>query len=193
MRAPGGHLTQPPFQRGKLRPREGNDFPKTQSKSGGGVRSTVGWPRVWCQLRGPGSPRLDGMGGRDGGVRNKGEKKQEAADRTQACCLGVERGRWEDPRPESRPPSARPAATSQGTGEPPGPSESSPALPGPWAGAELPVRRLTAGSSLSPHKLPSRWYPDSPASAEDGATVLLRVAENQHSPPKPHCSFSTVF
>lgn len=102
-------------------------------------------------------------------------------DRTQACCLGAERGRWEDPRTESRPPSARPAATSPSTREPPGPSESSPAPPGPWAGAELPVHRLTAGFSLSPHKLPSRWYPDSQASAEDGAAVLLRVAEiNSH-------------
>ena len=40
MKGPGDHLIQSPFQTVKLRPREGNDLPKTQSKL------------VGCQLRG---------------------------------------------------------------------------------------------------------------------------------------------
>lgn len=40
MRGPGDHLVQSPFQMVKLRPREGNDLPETQSKL------------VGCQLRG---------------------------------------------------------------------------------------------------------------------------------------------
>lgn len=131
--------------------------------------------------QGPGkpTPRWDG-GKRWWGEEQRGEEAGAGGPDTGLLPRGRERsvGRPSDREPPTQ---CSTAATSPSTREPPGPSESSPALPGPWAGAELPVHRLTAGFSLSPHKLPSRWYPDSQASVEDGAAVLLRVAEiNSH-------------
>ena len=71
VRALGGHLIQSPFQIGKLRPREGNDLPKTQSKSGG----QYGWvAKSVVSAQGPGKPgprRDQGKGWR--GEEQRGE------------------------------------------------------------------------------------------------------------------------
>ena len=50
VKGPGGHLIQSPFQMVKLRPRERNDLPETQSKL------------VGCQLRGQEANTKMGLG-----------------------------------------------------------------------------------------------------------------------------------